>query len=373
MIEWRPSGVVPVEPEPGGFFSRVAYAATHVVFDPQMNATSPTSPIDWEATLAFRHHIWRMGLGVAEAMDTAQRGAGLDWKTARELIERTLADAKAVDGKVVCGTGTDQLPADEAIESSAITAAYREQIEYVENLGGSVILMASRALAAKARSPEEYLEVYDEALAGTARPVMIHWLGEIFDPALAGYWGSTDHWTALETLLELIERNTPRIAGVKISLLDQQLEIALRRRVPSGVRVYTGDDLNYPDLILGDSDGHSDALLGVFDAIAPAAASALQALDRGDLARYEQVLGATLPLARHLFEPPTNRYKTGLVFLAYLNNWQPHFAMLGGAETDRSVEHLSRVLVLADQAGLLIDPEMAADRMRRFLADFGIE
>jgi hypothetical protein len=374
LAEWRPSGVAPIEPEPGGFRSRVAYAATHVVCDPLADpAPGEPTPIDWEATTAFRRHMWAMGLGVAEAMDTAQRGTGLDWVAAKELITRTIEEAGAVDGRLVCGAGTDQLTPDQAIESSSIVDAYREQVEYIENLGGRVILMASRALAASARSADDYLDVYGQILSEVSQPVMIHWLGEVFDPALAGYWGSADRWTALESLLELIRGNRNRIDGIKISLLDDQLEIALRRGVPEGVRVYTGDDLNYPDLILGDSKGHSDALLGVFDAIGPAAASALQALDRGDVSLCRNVLESTLPLAHHLFEPPTHRYKTGLVFLAYLNGWQTHFRMVGGAESDRSLPHLARILVLADQAGLLIDPERAAHRMHLVLALSGIE
>jgi hypothetical protein len=374
LVDWRPSGAAPIEPDPGGFRSRVAYAATHVVLDPVADpAPGESAPIDWEATMAFRRHIWAMGLGVAEAMDTAQRGTGLDWQTARELIRRTIEEAATTGGRLVCGAGTDQLPPDRPIELSGIVDAYREQVEYVENLGGRVILMASRTLAAIGRSPDDYLEVYGQILSDVAQPVMIHWLGEVFDPALSGYWGSTDHWTALGTLLELASRFRAQIDGVKVSLLNDQIEIALRRGVPEGIRVYTGDDLNYPDLILGDSQGHSDALLGVFDAIAPAAASALQALDRSDLSRYRDVLESTLPLAHHLFEAPTPHYKTGLVFVAYLNGWQSHFRMVGDAETDRSLPHLARILVLSDQAGLLTDPEQAAHRMRLVLAPSGIE
>lgn len=323
--------------------------------------------------MEYRRHMWTFGLGVAEAMDTAQRGMGLDWGAARELIKRTIEEAGAVDGRAVYGAGTDQLLPDRRIKLSSIIDAYREQVEYIEDLGGRVILMASRALAATARSVDDYLDVYDQILSGVSQPVMIHWLGDMFDPALSGYWGSADQWAGLETLLELIRGHRNQIDGVKISLLDHQLEIALRRGVPDGVRVYTGDDLNYPDLILGDGEGHSDALLGVFDAIAPAAATAFQALDRGDVPLCRSLLESTLPLARHLFGPPTHHYKTGLVFLAYLNGWQTHFRMVGGAESQRSLPHLARILVLADRAGLLTDPERAVHRMGLVLALSGIE
>lgn len=374
LVAWSPTGVAPIEPEPGGFQSRIAYAATHVVCDPLADpAPGEPAPIDWEATMEYRRHMWTFGLGVAEAMDTAQRGMGLDWGAARELIKRTIEEAGAVDGRAVYGAGTDQLLPDRRIKLSSIIDAYREQVEYIEDLGGRVILMASRALAATARSVDDYLDVYDQILSGVSQPVMIHWLGDMFDPALSGYWGSADQWAGLETLLELIRGHRNQIDGVKISLLDHQLEIALRRGVPDGVRVYTGDDLNYPDLILGDGEGHSDALLGVFDAIAPAAATAFQALDRGDVPLCRSLLESTLPLARHLFGPPTHHYKTGLVFLAYLNGWQTHFRMVGGAESQRSLPHLARILVLADRAGLLTDPERAVHRMGLVLALSGIE
>ena len=374
LVPWRPSGITPIEPEPGGFESRVAYAAAHVVCDSLVDQV-PGEPasVDWEGTLAFRHHLWAMGLGVAEAMDTAQRGAGLDWKAAQDLIGRTIEEARAVNGRLVSGAGTEQLSSDPEMDLSRIVEAYREQVEYIENLGGRIILMASRALAARARSEEDYLEVYGQILSEVSQPAMIHWLGEMFDSALAGYWGSRDQWIALETVLAIAKRFPDQIDGIKISVLDDQIEIALRRGLPEGVRVYTGDDLNFPDLILGDAEGHSDALLGVFDAIAPAAVAALQALDRGDVRRYGMMLESTLPLARHLFAFPTNHYKTGIVFLAYLNGWQTHFRMLGGAERDRSLPHLARILILADRAGVLADPERSSERMRLFLAQSGID
>ena len=371
FFEWQPSGTDPIAPVPGGFKSRVAYAAVHVACGD--SARGETAPIDWDVTLAFRRHLWSLGMGVAEAMDTAQRGSGLGWDAARELIRRTIAEADGTHQPLVSGAGTDQLPQNGAVTRSEIANAYLEQVEFVEGLGGRVILMASRQLAATARSAEDYLHVYSQILSEVSRPVMIHWLGEMFDPTLAGYWGSSDPWIAIETLLELVKLHSEEIDGVKISLLDDELEIALRHRLPDGVRVYTGDDLNYPNLILGDSVGHSDALLGVFAAIAPAAAGALQALDRGDVPLYRNIFEATLPLAHHLFSPPTRYYKTGVAFLAYLNGWQPHFRMLAGAEVNRRPAHLAQILVLADRCGLLVDPEQALQRMHSVLEASGID
>jgi Protein of unknown function (DUF993) len=374
LVEWRPSGTPPVAPQPGGFRSRMAYAATHVTADPRAD-NSPDGPaaIDWEATLAYRRHIWSLGLGVAEAMDTAQRGGGLGWVDARTLIGHTIAEAAHVGGRTVCGVTTDQLAGPGPFDLGRVTDAYLEQLAFVEGLGGSAIVMASRAMAATARSAEDYLRVYEDVLAAARRPVMIHWLGVMFDPALAGYWGSVDPQMALDTVVDIVASHPDRVDGVKISMLDSELEIVLRRRLPAGVVVYTGDDLDFVDLILGDERGHSHALLGAFDAIAPAAAAALQALDAGDTARYRSILEPTLPLARHVFAPPTDRYKTGVVFLAYLNGHQTHVRMVGGAESGRSVVHLARVLVLADRAGTLVDPEQAVHRMRPVLALAGID
>ncbi|MGW1178382.1 dihydrodipicolinate synthase family protein [Kitasatospora sp. NPDC002543] len=352
--------------------SRTAFAAAHVVADP-LGGNAPGAPaaVDWEATLAFRHHLWSLGLGVADAMDTAQRGMGLDWTATRELIVRSGAEARAVGGSLVCGVGTDQLTAPGA-DLAATTAAYEEQLAVVEEAGARPVLMASRALATAARGPEDYLDVYGRLIGQAGQPVILHWLGEMFDPALAGYWGSADLDTATETVLALIRENRAGIDGIKVSLLDAEREIALRRALPEGVRLYTGDDFNYPRLIRGDELGHSHALLGVFDPIATRAAAALHALDAGDTDRYDALLAPTLPLARHLFAAPTYHYKTGIVFLAWLAGHQSHFTMVGGAQSGRSVAHLVELFRLADAAGVLPDPDLAAHRMRQFLAVAGV-
>jgi len=354
--------------------SRVFFAAAHVVADPLAD-TTPVSPpaLDWDATLAYRRYLWSLGLGVAEAMDTAQRGMGLDWTTARELIERSVAEARAVGGMIACGAGTDHLPPRPDLSLDQVEAAYLEQIEAVERCGGRVILMASRALAACARSPDDYARVYGRLLSQVREPVILHWLGDMFDPSLAGYWGRHDLDAAMETALAIIHEYAAKIDGIKISLLDAQREIQMRRRLPPGVRMYSGDDFNYPELILGDDQGYSDALLGIFDAIAPAASAALQALDADDPERFRAILEPTVPLSRHIFQAPTYCYKTGVVFLAYLNGHQRHFRMVGGQESARSVLHLARLFILADQAGVLCDPERAVARMRHVLALAGIE
>jgi len=353
--------------------SRVAYAAAHVVADP-LAANGPGAPatLDWEATLAFRRHLWRHGLGVAEAMDTAQRGMGLDWAATRELIERTGAEARAGGGPLCCGAGTDQL-ADGPADLEAIAAAYEEQCAVVEGAGARVVVMASRALAATARGPEDYAAVYGRLLAQLREPAILHWLGPMFDPALEGYWGSSDLDTAAETCLAIIAEHADRIDGIKVSLLDAEREIALRRALPPGVRMYTGDDFDYPRLIGGDAHGHSDALLGIFDAIAPAAGAALAALDEDDAERFHAILAPTVPLARHVFGAPTQHYKTGIVFLAYLAGHQDHFRMVGGMESARSLPHLARAFVLADRAGLLADRELAARRMRLVARVAGVD
>ncbi|WP_221504590.1 dihydrodipicolinate synthase family protein [Kitasatospora gansuensis] len=360
-----PVGAAPV--------SRVVYAAAHVVADPAAeNAPGAPAALDWDTTLAFRHHLWSLGLGVADAMDTAQRGMGLDWATTRELITRSGAEARAVGGRLACGVGTDQL-AQPAPLLSDILAAYEQQLEVVEQAGAQPILMASRALAAVAVGPEDYLAVYGELIAQSARPVILHWLGEMFDPALAGYWGSASLDAATGTVLALIREHAGRIDGIKVSLLDADREVALRRALPAGVRLYTGDDFNYPELIRGDELGHSDALLGVFDPIAGVASAALRALDAGDLDRYDELFAPTLPLARHLFAAPTFHYKTGIVFLAWLAGHQEHFTMVAGAQSARSVPHLVELFRLADAAGVLPDPALAAHRMRQFLAVAGVD
>ena len=316
--------------------TRVAFAAAHVV-------ANTDNGIDWDATLRFRHHLWQHGLAVAEAMDTAQRGMGLDWPAARELIARTAADR---GGRLAAGAGTDHT---EPATLDDVRAAYEHQCEFVEGTGAQAIVMASRALAAIARTPDDYAAVYGAVLGQLQRPAILHWLGDMFDPALAGYWGSTDLDEAADSLLAIIEANADKVDGVKVSLLDADREIDFRRRLPGGVRLYTGDDFNYPELIASGSD----ALLGVFDAIAPAAAAALQALENGDRAEYDRILEPTVPLARRLFEPPTFNYKTGIAYLAYLNGHQDHFRMLGGHERARPREHLDAIAELAKRAGVL--------------------
>jgi hypothetical protein len=354
--------------------SRACFAAAHVVRDPLADV-DPTgaAALDWEATLAYRRHLWRYGFSVAEAMDTAQRGMGLDWTATAQLIRRSAAEAQAVGGGLACGAGTDQLPLDREPTIDSVRAAYAEQCALVEDAGSRVILMASRALARCARSPDDYRRVYGELLGQLREPAIVHWLGEPFDPALRGYWGEEDVDDAAEVLLSILTAHADRVDGVKVSLLDAQREVALRRRLPAGVRMYTGDDFDYPWLIRGDEHGYSDALLGIFDAIAPAAAAALAALDGGDLERYDEILAPTVALARHVFAAPTYHYKTGVVFLAYLNGHQDHFLMVGGHEGARSTLHLAELFVRADEAGLLRDPDLAVTRMRRVLALAGLE
>jgi hypothetical protein len=373
----RPGGILepyePVAREPLPVLgaeprTRVCFAAAHVVADP-LAGGDPTGPaqLDWETTLHFRRHLWAHGLRVAEAMDTAQRGMGLDWAATQELIRRSVAEAKAVGGQLAAGAGTDQLAGGPAT-LDAVRRAYAEQLEFIEGEGAPVILMASRALCAAATSADDYRAVYGELLDAASSPVILHWLGEMFDPLLAGYWGSTDFEAALDTVVGIIEANAAKVDGIKISLLDAEKEIALRERLPDGVRMYTGDDFNYPELIASGSH----ALLGIFDAIAPAAAAAMHALDAGDMARYDELLAPTVPLSRHIFAAPTQYYKTGVVFLAFLNGHQQHFRMVGGLESGRSVLHLAELFVLADRAGLLRDPELASERMRHVLALAGV-
>ncbi|MEZ5591969.1 MAG: dihydrodipicolinate synthase family protein [Gammaproteobacteria bacterium] len=356
-------------------FSRVAYAAAHVVADPLADYDPwLDTAIDWDATIAYRQHLWSLGLGVAEAMDTAQRGMGLDWTSALELIRRSVDAAQDFDGEalVACGAGTDHLAPSADLSLDDVIAAYEQQCEAVEQAGGRIILMASRALAACARSEDDYRTVYERILTQVRQPVIIHWLGEMFDPALAGYWGQQDHMRAMDVALAVIEARSDKVDGIKISLLDAQKEIAMRRRLPQGVRMYSGDDFNYPELIAGDEAGYSDALLGIFDAIAPVASAALAALGRGDVATYHELFAPTVPLSRHIFKAPTRFYKTGTVFMAYLNAHQDHFVMLGGQESARSALHLAELFRLADQAGLLRDPELAVARMKTIMASHGI-
>jgi hypothetical protein len=336
---------------------------------------SPSTPavIDWDRTLAFRRYIWSYGLGVAEAMDTAQRGMGLDWEASQELIRRSVAEAKAVDGRIVCGAQTDHLAVGSARKLRDIEAAYETQCEFVEAQGGQVVLMASRELARIARGPEDYARVYGRVLTQLQRPALIHWLGEAFDPALAGYWGHADLDGAQHACLEIIRANEKKVEGLKLSLLDQKREIAMRASLPAGVRMFTGDDFDYPVTIAGDGDRHSDALLGAFDLIAPAASAAMLALDAGEPGKFGAILEPTVPLSRHVFAAPTFYYKTGIVFMAYLNGHQDHFRMVGGLESGRSAVHLARLFVLADKAGLLRDSELAVDRIQPVMALAGVD
>ncbi len=352
--------------------SRRAFAAAHVVADPLAeNTPGSGANIDWEATLAFRRHLWSWGLPVAEAMDTAQRGMGLDWATTRELIVRSLTEAQSEGGEIACGANTDQLP-EGPLPIERIVDAYHEQIDLIESHGGQPVVMASRHLAAVAQGPDDYHQAYAEVLGQVTGKAIVHWLGDMFDPALAGYWGSPNLDDAADSFITVITENAPKIDGVKLSLLDMGREIELRRRLPSGVRMYTGDDFDYPTTIKGDGDHHSDAFLGAFDLIAPAASAAIQSLDSGTEDKFDEILAPTLPLSRHVFSHPTYFYKTGVVFMAYLCGHQDHFRMVNGLESARSVVHLSRQFALADQAGLLPDPDLAAHRMGLVLELAGI-
>jgi hypothetical protein len=364
----------PLQPaRQNSFKTRVAFAAAHVVLDPLKTREPLTHPvIDWESTLAYREYLWSLGFGVAEAMDTAQRGMGLTWPLALELIQRSAAAARARGGVVASGAGTDHLSAGPHLTLQDVTAAYLEQCEAIEAVGGRIILMASRALAAVARHADDYGSVYGTVLRQVRQPVILHWLGPMFDAALQGYWGGDTIPEAMQNCLAVIREHKEKIDGIKISLLDAELEIAMRRHLPAGVRMYTGDDFNYDRLILGDQQGHSDALLGIFDAIAPAASLALAALDENDLPRYHQLLEPTVPLSRHIFASPTQHYKAGVVFLAFLNGFQSHYHMIGGLESARSAAHLCELFVLADQAGVLRDPELAIERMRDYLLLAGV-
>jgi hypothetical protein len=355
-------------------FNRIAYAAAHVVADPLADADPWLDcSIDWERTIAFRRHLWSLGLGVAEAMDTAQRGMGVDWTTSLLLIRRSLAAAQDFPGALIgCGAGTDHLDPGDAVTLDDVIRAYEEQCAEIEALGGRIVLMASRALVKAARTGDDYAKVYGRILGQVKEPVIIHWLGEMFDPALAGYWGHRNHHEAMDVAVDVIADHAEKVDGVKVSLLDKDKEIAMRRRLPQGVRMYTGDDFNYAELIAGDAQGYSDALLGIFDVIAPAAASALGALTRGDAKTFHDILAPTVPLSRHIFKAPTRFYKTGVVFMAYLNGLQDHFTMVGGQESARSTLHLAELFRLADAAGLLADPDQASARMRAVMATRGV-
>ena len=355
-------------------FNRIALSAAHVVADPLAEQDPWLDvAVDWDKTVEYRRYLWSLGLGVAEAMDTAQRGMGLDWSGAQTLIRVSLAAAADTPGaSIFCGCGTDHLNPAPDVSLDDVIRAYEEQFEFVESLGGRIILMASRALVQAANSPDDFVKVYDRLLRQVKEPVIIHWLGEMFDPALEGYWGHGEHYRAMEVVLDAIGQNAAKVDGIKISLLDKDKEIAMRRRLPEGVRMYTGDDFNFAELIAGDEQGHSDALLGIFDAIAPAASAALSALSGNRPDAFHQILEPTVPLSRHIFRAPTRFYKTGVVFMAFLNGHQDHFHMVGGQQSARSILHLTELFRLADKAGLLRDPDMAAARMRQTCALAGI-
>jgi len=373
---YRLTGVPLVARAPDVALTRTAFAAAHVVVDPIV-ARAPWQgrpAVDWDATLGFRRALWDQGLGLAEAMDTAQRGMGLDWETARELIGRTMAEARAhpLQPRVACGAGTDQFEAGALRSEAAIIAAYEDQMAAIEAAGGQIIVMASRALPDIGADGATYRRVYRHLIDQAAQPVILHWLGGMFDPALAGYWGSGDLATAADTVLAIIAENPNKVDGIKVSLLDRRFEEGLRAFLPEGVRLYTGDDFNYAALIEGDGRHYSHALLGIFAAIAPAAAQALEALAKGDSASYHALLAPTVPLAREIFKAPTRFYKAGIGFLAWLNGYQSGFIMPAGLQSAREICHYAQVLRLADQARLLRDPDLAVARMTTLLRLHGI-
>ena len=300
-------------------------------------------------------------LRIAEAMDTAQRGMGLDWAGAQELIRRSLAEARTVSGAdLACGAGTDHLDPSDARSLDDVIRAYEEQVGFVEKHGGRAIMMASRALARLARSPDDYRKVYGRILGQAKDKVVLHWLGDMFDPQLKGYWGAGEFEPALGAVLSIIGENRDKVEGIKISLLENAKEVVLRDRLPEGVLCFTGDDFNYAELIEGDGRKYSHALLGIFDAVAPQASSALASLAAGDVATFRSVIEPTVPLSRKIFEAPTQYYKAGVVFLAWLNGHQDHFTMPSGMQSARGVMHYADVFRLADRANVLDRPELAA-------------
>ena len=353
--------------KPKAPFNRVAFAAAHVVADPLSSAGA----LDWDKTLGFRHYLLDQGFGIAEAMDTSQRGMGLDWPLAHELIARSLKSAGPEASRIYSGCGTDHLLPVDARSIDDVVKAYLEQLHAIQKLGGRIIMMASRALVRVAKSPDDYVKVYSRVLKEADHPVILHWLGEMFDPALRGYWGPDDFSSALRTCLAVINSNAAKVDGIKISLLDAQKEIVFRRQLSSQVKMYTGDDFNYPELIAGDEQGFSHALLGIFAAIAPAAAVALTALAKGNTKKFHKILDPTVPLSRLIFQTPTQYYKTGIVFLAWLNGHQEHFIMVNGAQSARSLFYFTEAFKLADQAGLLRSPDLAVKRMKNLLALYG--
>ena len=354
-------------------FSRIAYAAAHVVSDPLADLQPWNRPaIDWDATMAFRHHLWALGFRIAEAMDTSQRGMGLDWAGAQELIRRSLTEARTVAGAdLACGAGTDHLSPSDTRSLDDVIRAYETQIGFVERHGGRSIMMASRALAHIARSPDDYGKVYGHILRQAKDKVVLHWLGDMFDPQLKGYWGSENFEDALDAVLSIIEENKAKVEGIKISLLDNAYEVALRNRLPDGVLCFTGDDFNYAELIEGDGTKFSHALLGIFDAVAPSASKALAALAKSDLATFRGVIEPTVPLSRKIFETPTQYYKAGVVFLAWLNGHQKHFTMPAGMQSARGVLHYADIFRLADKANVLDKPDLAMERMKALLVTQG--
>ena len=377
LADYRLQGT-PIAPRPPQHaFNRIAFAAAHVVSDPLAERApwQPPPAIDWDQTMAFRTFLWDQGLHLAEAMDTSQRGMGVDWPTARELIRRTMTGAKAhpMKPRVACGAGTDQTPISELTREADIVAAYTEQMEAIEAAGGQCIIMASKAMAAAFDSPEPYQRIYGHLISQAQEPVILHWLGDMFDPKLAGYWGCKTADEASGIVLGIIEENSDQVDGIKISLLDQEFEEKFRSRLPDGVRLYTGDDFNYASLIEGDGTHHSDALLGIFAAISPAAAQSLEALAAGDTDSFRSLLDVTVPLSREIFKSPTRYYKAGVAFLAWLNGLQSHFVMPGGMQSAREITHYAEVFRLADQAGLIWQIDTAEGRMRDLLRLHGIE
>lgn len=375
LAPYRLVGTPTPQPETPPAFSRIAYAAAHVVSNPHADHDPWNRPaIDWDATLAFREHLWKLGFKIAEAMDTAQRGMGVDWQTAQELIRRSLAHADTIAGAdLACGAGTDHLPPEATFDLNAVIGAYEDQVSFIETHKGRAIMMASRALARVAQGPEDYARVYSRILSQSSEKLVLHWLGDMFDPNLKGYWGSDDFDTALDTVLSIIADNKSKVEGIKISLLDGACETALRDRLPDGVRCYTGDDFNYAEMIAGDGKRHSHALLGIFDAVAPQASKALAALAKGDTETFNRTIAPTVPLSRKIFEAPTQYYKAGVVFLAWLNGHQDHFTMPAGMQSARGALHYAEIVRLADQANALDNPDLAHARAKSLMHVLGVE
>lgn len=373
--EYRLLGTPIERPSKPPVFNRIAYAAAHVVSDPRRDSDPWGKPaIDWDTTIAFRRHLWSLGFKIAEAMDTSQRGMGLDWAGAQELIRRSLEEARHVEGAdLACGAGTDHLAAADARSLDDVIKAYETQIEFVEKHGGRAIMMASRALARVAKSPDDYIKVYGRILSQAKDKVVLHWLGDMFDPNLAGYWGSADFEPALACALDIIKENQSKVEGIKISLLDNAKEVQLRDRLPEDVMCFTGDDFNYAELIEGDGKRYSHALLGIFDAVAPSASKALASLAAGDTTTFRSVIEPTVPLSRKIFEAPTQYYKAGVVFLAWLNGHQSHFSLPAGMQSARGINHYADIFRLADKANVLDRPELATERMKNFVGVFGVQ